>query len=89
MAQVVRNGDANTAGGVAQGGATTVFAENGNVMLPAQPVTGHGNGIHAGPQTQGGSSTVFCEGTKVIHTDDVDTCGHKRAEHAPTVYIGT
>ena len=94
MANVVRRGDTNTAGGVALQGAETVYAQGNHVMLPQQPVTPHpccgssGCGAHCNAQTKGGSSNVYCEGKKVIHTEDYDTCGHKRQTFAPQVFVG-
>lgn len=91
---MVRSGDINAAGGIAVGGATTVFAEGLPVMLPAQTVTPHGCcgargcDIHCFAVTVGGSSTVFVEGRPVITTIDIDSCGHKRQTFAPTVFVG-
>jgi len=94
MANIVRKGDSNTVGGIAQIGASTVKCEGGNVMLPGMPVTPHpccgqrGCDQHCSAKTTGGSSTVKCEGKKVIHSKDIDTCGHKRQTFASTVLIG-
>lgn len=95
MAKVVRQGDTNTAGGVATVGASTVFVEGAQAMLPGSAVTPHGCcgakgcGAHCSAQTKGGSSTVFVEGKKILNTDDIDTCGHKRQTSASTVFVGT
>lgn len=94
MANVVRRGDTNTAGGVALEGATKSFAQGNAIMQPHQPVTPHpccgapGCGAHCSARTKGGSSKVFVEGLPVIHTEDFDTCGHKRNTHAPKVFVG-
>ena len=94
MPNVVRAGDINAAGGVAQQGASTVKCEGAPVMLPGMPVTGHppcglpGGEPHCNARTQGGSSTVTCEGRPVIHTNDIDSCGHKRQSAASTVTVG-
>jgi len=95
MAKVVRKGDINAAGGVAQGGASSVFAEGSNVMLPGNSVSAHGCcgsrgcGAHCSAQTTGGSSSVFVEGKPVLNTTDVDTCGHARVTSASSVFVGT
>ena len=95
MANVVRKGDTNTAGGAALGGASTVFAQGAAVMLPANSVTAHpccgapGCGAHCSAQTVGGSSSVFVEGKPVLHNSDVDSCGHGRQTFATTVFVGT
>lgn len=94
MPNVERHTDPNTAGGLAIGGATTVFVNNLNVMLPDQPVTPHpccgspGCDIHCNAKTMGGSSTVFAENQAVIHVNDYDTCGHKRSSPSPNVFVG-
>lgn len=94
MANVVRQGDINVAGGVALVGASTVFADGMNVMLPGSPVTAHGCCGYPGCQphcnatTAGGSSTVFAEGKPVLTSEDFDTCGDKRQTFAPTVFVG-
>lgn len=94
MLNVERNGDANTAGGVAIGGATTVFVNNQNVMIPGQSVTSHpccespGCGGHCNATTTGGSSTVFVENSPIVHVNDYDTCGHKRNNPSPDVFVG-
>lgn len=94
MANVVRRGDTNTAGGVALAGATKSYAQGNAIMLPQQPVTPHpccgspGCGAHCTAHTKGGASKVFCEGKRVIHTEDYDTCGHKRQSNASKVFVG-
>ena len=92
MPNVVRAGDINAAGGAAQIGASTVTCEGAPVMLPTMPVTPHPpcpvEQSHCSARTQGGSSTVTCEGKPVIHSNDIDTCGHKRLTSAATVSVG-
>lgn len=94
MPNIVRSGDINEKGGIAQVGASTVKAEGGNVMLPGMPVTPHpccsspGCSAHCIATTQGGSVTVKCEGKSVIHNNDIDTCGDKRQTFAATVRVG-
>lgn len=94
MPKVVRTGDINSVGGAAQIGASTVTCEGKPVMLPNMPVTPHpccgspGCGGHCSARTTGGSSTVTCEGKPVIHTNNTDSCGHKRLTGASTVTVG-
>jgi len=94
MPNVVRKGDINVAGGVALGGAGTVFAEGAPVMLPGEPVTPHpccgapGCSSHCSAKTVGGSSTVLCEGRPVLHNGTIDSCGHNRRTFAATVFVG-
>ena len=95
MANVVRKGDINGAGGVALVGASSVTAEGNNVSLPGDSVTAHpccgspGCGAHCSATLTGGSSSVFVEGKPVIHNNDIDSCGHKRATFASSVFVGT
>lgn len=94
MPNVVRNGDSNVAGGIAVGGASTVFVNGKNVMLPNKTVMPHpcypkdGCSKHGSATTQGGSSTVFAEGQPIIHVNDSDTCGHKRCSYSQDVVVG-
>jgi uncharacterized Zn-binding protein involved in type VI secretion len=94
MPNVVRKGDINAAGGVCQLGAGTVTCEGSPVGFPGSPVTPHaccglpGCDSHCNATTQGGSSTVTCEGKPVLHSNDIDTCGHKRQTFAGTVTVG-
>ncbi len=93
MPSVARFGDINVAGGVALGGAKTVFVNGRPMMIPKQTVTPHpccgqsGCDIHCNAKTQGGSPTVQVEGSPVLHVDDVDTCGHKRSSPSPDVFV--
>ena len=89
----VRQGDVNSAGGVATMGASTVLVNGRPLVYPGVSVTPHpccgspGCGIHCSASTSGGSSTVFVEGKPVIRVGDSDTCGHARAQGSPNVYI--
>lgn len=89
----MRQGDVNSAGGVATMGASTVFVNGRPLVYPGVSVTPHpccgspGCGIHCSASTSGGSPTVFVEGKPVIRVGDSDTCGHARAQGSPNVYI--
>ena len=89
----MRQGDVNSAGGVATMGASTVLVNGRPLVYPGVSVTPHpccgspGCGIHCSASTSGGSSTVFVEGKPVIRVGDSDTCGHARAQGSPNVYI--
>lgn len=96
MPAVQRKGDANSAGGVAQGGFDTVRVNGQAVMIPGQSVTPHppyprkgrnehNNGSQA---TAGGNSSVRAGGNPIVTTGDADTCGHPRAGGSPDVRIG-
>jgi uncharacterized Zn-binding protein involved in type VI secretion len=95
MAAVQRQGDANSAGGVAQGGASSVLVNGRPIMVPGMSVTPHppcgqkkAPPIHCNATTSGGSGTVKAEGKPVIMTGDVDTCGHARSGGSSDVTIG-
>lgn len=95
MPAVQRRGDANTAGGVAQGGASSVLVNGRPIMVPGQSVTPHPccgrkgcPRIHCHATTAGGSGTVFAEGKPVIFTGNADTCGHPRAGGSGDVIVG-
>lgn len=94
MPNVVRQGDINVVGGVAQLGASTVKCEGAVVSFPGSPVTPHvpcgfpGQQEHCTAKTTGGSSTVKCEGKPVLMSTDIDTCGHARQTFAVTVTVG-
>jgi len=91
----VRQGDANSAGGIATTGASTVFVNGRPLVYPGINVTPHpccgspGCGIHCAAVTTGGSSTVFVEGKPVLRANsDSDSCGHVRATGSPDVFVG-
>lgn len=95
MPAVQRQGDANAAGGVAQGGASSVLVNGRPVMIPGMSVTPHPccgrrgcPPIHCSATTAGGSSSVLVEGKPVILTGDADTCGHVRAGGSTDVLVG-
>ena len=89
----VRQGDVNSAGGVATAGASTVFVNGRPLVFPGVGVTPHpccgspGCGIHCAASTSGGSPTVFVEGKPVIRVGDSDTCGHARSQGSPNVNV--
>jgi uncharacterized Zn-binding protein involved in type VI secretion len=97
MPAVQRDGDANSGGGVAQGGVGTVRVNGKSIMVPGQSVTPH---PPYGPKgrktphndgsqiTAGGSGTVRAGGQAVVRTGDADSCGHARAGGSPNVRAG-
>lgn len=95
MPAVQRQGDANTAGGIAQGGAPSVLVNGRPIMVTGMSVTPHPccgrkgcPPIHCHATTKGGSSSVMAEGKPVIFTGDIDTCGHARAGGSTDVMVG-
>lgn len=95
MAAVQRQGDANSAGGVAQGGVSSVLVNGRPIMVTGMSVTPHPccgqkrcPPIHCSATTSGGSSTVKAGGKPVIVTGDVDTCGHARSGGSDNVKVG-
>jgi len=96
MPAAQRDGDSNTAGGVAQGGVTSVKVNGIPVMIPGQSVTAHppypkkgrnehNNGAQA---TAGGVGSVRAGGKPIIVTGNADTCGHTRQGGSPDVKVG-
>ena len=86
MPNTQRQGDANSVGGVAQGGETSVRINGRPAMVAGQSVTPHPccgqrgcSPEHCHARTSGGSSTVRAGGISLIYTGCVDTCGHARA----------
>jgi len=94
MPQAVRQGDPNSAGGIAKGGANSVKINGRNAMTPGQSVTPHpccGKPRcikHCLARTTGGSSKVFVEGKPLIYVGSSDSCGHARASGSRNVIIG-
>jgi len=94
MPAVQRQGDANSAGGVATSGEPTVRVNGRAVVVPSISVTPHpccgGRGCskHCSATTSGGSATVRAGGKPIIRTtSDVDTCGHPRSGGSPNVRV--
>lgn len=81
MPNTQRQGDANSVGGVAQGGVASVRVNGRPIMTPGQSVTAHPdyNPPHCNAVTTGGSGTVRAAGQAVIYTGCSDSCGHTRA----------
>jgi uncharacterized Zn-binding protein involved in type VI secretion len=94
MPSVQRQGDANSAGGIAQGGVSSVRVNGRPIMVEGMSVTPHPccgqkkcPPIHCNASTKG-SSAVKAGGLSVIVTGDVDTCGHSRSGGSGDVKIG-
>jgi uncharacterized Zn-binding protein involved in type VI secretion len=92
MPAVQRQGDANSAGGVATSGVISVRINGRPVVVPGISVTPHpccgrrGCAIHCAAVTTGGSGTVRAGGKPIIRTSaDADSCGHARAGGSPNV----
>lgn len=81
-------GDADSAGGVAQGGVASVRVNGQPVIVDGNSVTGHGKGPHSAPVTAGGNSTVKAGGVPIVTTGCTDSCGHVRAGGSSDVRIG-
>lgn len=96
MPGVQRDGDANTGGGVAQGGESSVRVNGSPVMIPDQSVTPHppyprkGRNEHnnGSQKTAGGVGSVRAGGNPIVVDGDADTCGHTRTGGSGDVRIG-
>lgn len=95
MPLVVRVGDANQQGGLAQTGAGSVLTNNRVTATHPSIITPHpccgdsGCSAHCSAVTVTGSSTVFAEGKPVVYVTVGDTCGHSRVQGSPDVEVGT
>jgi uncharacterized Zn-binding protein involved in type VI secretion len=94
MPAVQRQGDANSAGGVATSGVSSVRVNSRPVVIPGISVTPHpccGRkrcAKHCAAVTTGGSGTVRAGGKPIIRTSaDSDSCGHARAGGSPNVRV--
>jgi uncharacterized Zn-binding protein involved in type VI secretion len=94
MPKAVRQGDANSAGGVAKGGTNSVKINGRNAMTPGQSVTPHpccgkrGCERHCAASTGRGSGKVLVEGRPLVYVGSSDTCGHARATGSNNVNVG-
>jgi len=93
MPAVQRVGDANGAGGVAQGGVSSVRVNGQPVIVNGNPVTPHApwgrpHPPHAAATTTGGNSKVKAGGIPIVTTGCADTCGHARSGGSSDVRIG-
>jgi uncharacterized Zn-binding protein involved in type VI secretion len=97
MPAVQRVGDANGAGGVAQGGVASVRVNGQSIIVDGNPVTAHApwpqrrnnpHPPHAAATTTGGNGTVKAGGIPVVTTGCADTCGHARAGGSGDVRAG-
>jgi len=93
MPAVQRVGDANGAGGLAQGGVASVRVNGQAVIVNGDSVSNHApwdrrsHPPHAAASTGGGSGSVRAGGTPVVYTGCTDSCGHARAGGSPNVKV--
>lgn len=95
MPAVQRQGDANSAGGVAVSGFGSVRVNGRPIVVVGISVSAHPccgrKGCppsHCSAKTQGGSGTVRAGGLPVIRTGDTDSCGHPRVGGSGDVRAG-
>lgn len=94
MAKAVRQGDANSAGGIAKGGARSVKINGRNAMTPGQSVSKHPCcGLpfcikHCSAKTGRGSRKVKVEGRPLVYVGSSDSCGHSRRTGSRNVNVG-
>ncbi len=93
MPNVQRQGDANSAGGIAISGDASVRVNGRPIMVNARPVTPHpccglpGCGAHCNARTANGTSIVRVQGIPVVYTGCNDTCGHPRVGGSPDTRV--
>lgn len=88
-----REGDPNTAGGIAIGGAVSVLINGRPAGVNNMTVTPHPScptiPSHCSAKTVSTCQSVLIEGLKALRTDvDKDTCAHPRAMGSVDVLIG-
>jgi len=91
MPAAERKGDANTGGGRIVGNyATDVFINDKNAALLGSTVSTHVNfkPPHVAAKVVEASTTVFANGKGVTYKGAKDSCGHKRSECSPNVFVG-
>ena len=95
MPGVQRQGDTNTAGGVARGGVASVRINGRPVVINGVSVTPHPccgqkgcPPIHCHAVTNNGNGTVRAGGIPVVTDGCADTCGHPRRGGSGDVRIG-
>lgn len=95
MASVHRQGDPNTAGGIAISGVSSVRINNRPVVVNGTPVSPHPccgqkrcPPIHCYAVTANGITSVKAAGIPINVTGNSDTCGHPRAAGSNNVSIG-
>jgi uncharacterized Zn-binding protein involved in type VI secretion len=93
MKQIVRKGDANTAGGEVIKGHPNITVNGKLLARKGSPVTGHPPcpdpfihciAIAASP----GSIKVIANGIPALRVGDTDSCGHARATGSMNVVCG-
>jgi len=93
MPNVQRQGDANSAGGIALSGVASVRVNGRPVMVNAKSVTSHPPGgkprqqAHVNAKTAGGTSSVRVQGIPLVYTGCKDTCGHPRVGGSPDTRV--
>jgi uncharacterized Zn-binding protein involved in type VI secretion len=92
---VQRVGDQNTGGGVIINGDDSVLINGRAVAIQGSSVSPHPccgrkgcPPVHCSAKTQTNNGTVLVNGIPLIFTDDIDTCGHARANGSADVSVG-
>jgi uncharacterized Zn-binding protein involved in type VI secretion len=95
MPGVQRQGDVNSAGGVAQSGVSSVRVNGRPIVVNGISVTPHPccgrkgcPPVHCHAVTQGGIASVRAGGIAVVVDGCSDTCGHPRKGGSGDVRVG-
>ena len=95
MPGVQRQGDTNTAGGVARGGVASVRVNGRPIVVNGTSVTPHPccgrrgcPPIHCNAVTKGGLGTVRAGGIPINIDGNADSCGHPRRGGSGDVRAG-
>lgn len=94
MLPVVRQGDANAAGGIAVTGNPSVLVNGRPVVTVPTSVSPHpccgkkGCAAHCNAKIIIGSKTVLVGGRPVAYVGSADSCGHNRSAGSTNVLVG-
>lgn len=85
---VVRDNDANTAGGRAQSRVTNVLVNNRRICVNGSSVTSHPPPPHSSARTSNGIRNVLANNIPINVRGNQDTCGHARSASSSDVIAG-
>jgi len=92
MPRVVREGDANSAGGKVLKGNPSFIVDGKPVSVDGSPVSAHRpfkkpHKPDGTPKTANGTQKFVVDGIPVNVIGDKDTCGHPRQDGSPNFYV--
>lgn len=88
MPGVIRDNDANVAGGRVQSRVTDVLVNNRRISINGSSVTPHPPPPHSSARTANGLRNVIANNIPVNVRGNQDTCGHARSVSSDDVIAG-